>query len=67
MPMHEHRKVAGGEGRLGMRDRVQRERGPGEQFLAIAPRNLGMLGKPIGCEPLPRHPCRSRADLVLRF
>ena len=65
--MHEHREVAGGEGCLSLRDRVERDTGIGQNLLAIAPRDLDMLGKPLGLQPLRVHPRRGGADLVLGF
>jgi hypothetical protein len=58
MPVHEHGEIACRKGRLAVRDRVQGQRRPGEQFLAIGSRNFGMtrtrLGEPQAHRTRPR-------------
>ena len=65
--VHEHGKVARREGRLPLGDRVERDARVGENLLAIAPRDLDMLGETFGCEPLRVHARCRRPDLVLRL
>ncbi len=68
VPVREHRHVAPREGRLLMRDRVQRQGGIGDDPRAIAARDLAVhLGAVGGFDPFALDPLRGRADLALRL
>jgi hypothetical protein len=67
MAMQEHGEVTSGEGCLRMRDRVERDTGIDEDFLAVRSRDLDMLGQPFALQPLAPHSRSSRTDLVRGF
>src|SRR3546814_18114927 len=66
VPERERRKVAGGERRLLPRDRVQRDIGLGNNFLAVLAGNARVILDPLGLTPLPRPSRCGPDDLVLR-
>ena len=67
VPMHEHGKVAVREGRLLVRDRVERDVRIGDDPLAIALRDSAMFVDALGLKPALHHARGGGADLVLRL
>ena len=67
VPVREHRHVAPREGRLLMRDRVERQRGIGDDARAIVARDLAVHLGAVGLNPLTLDTMRGRADLALRL
>jgi hypothetical protein len=61
--MHEHRQVAAREGRLLVRDRVQRDVGIGDDPLAVALRDGAVFLDPFGLQPA--SPMRDAAGPIL--
>ena len=55
MAVNEHRQVALGECRLLMGDRVQRNLGFGDDFLAVAPCDVAMFGNPLWLQAIAFH------------
>lgn len=67
VPVNEHGQIAGGEGRLLPRDRVQGDRRIGDNPLAILPRDPNMILGPLCTFVTPKPPRSRRPDLVLRL
>jgi hypothetical protein len=65
--MHEHGKVAFGECRLLVGDRVQGDTRLRDDAFAVPLRDLAVILDPLGLKPALAHALRGRADLVLRL